>query len=196
MPHDYSDIKMGKLIGEVRGYKGEDVTRGLSPANVFVKIWLQKGKKPKVYSPFEKKDMEKLKEEFPSIYTILLEYSVFKDHPVDKFGKFHLDVPIGNWGYIVSAYVEKNEGQHIDSLGDDGKGKGTHEVIIPSDFNDEKRMTLEGIVVPVEDRLWEPPKGTKKGDPKTDPGKVKPGEVPDDVFRKIEDRRKRSSSGE
>ncbi|MFH1064161.1 MAG: hypothetical protein V1729_03715 [Candidatus Woesearchaeota archaeon] len=190
MPEEYIEeekVRYGILKGEVRGYKNKRSTRGISPAKVFVKILLPGKSKPRVYSPYEQKDMLNLRDEFPDVYRVIAGHKeMFGAHDADPFGRFELKVPVGWWSYVASAYVENKDYDHMDEGGNDGMG--TKEPIRNEHFNRES-MKIEGIVIPVKDSWWKISTGTRSGDPKTKPKTVPLGIVPDDVFEMIEKHR-------
>ncbi len=185
MPEE-KEVRKGKLKGEVRGYVGREYTRGLSPARVYVKIAVPgKRKKPRIYSPYVEKDMLRLRDDFPDLYAMLHEIGLLEPKAVNEYGEFELDVPLLQMGYIVSAHVEDKDYDHTDKMGDDGSGKA--EVIWSKDILDTEGLTLDGIIIPVKDRWWKVSKGTRKGDPKTDPAKTPPGIMSEEDRRAMRD---------
>jgi hypothetical protein len=172
MPHEDSRVEIGKVKGEVVGVQGKELTRNISSANVYVKIVVEEEKKKKTYSAYEEKDLKRLMEEHPSIYRTLLEHGVFKAHPASDYGEFTLELPIGSWGYIIAAHVEKKD------------YAADYAVIDAKKFKESEDNTLEDILVFVEDKQWSVPKGVKKGDPETDPDKVPSGVVDEEEHEK------------
>lgn len=186
MPDESHGFKIGRLKGEVKGYQDKDYTRNIALANVFVKIVVDK----KEYSTYDKKGQLRLREAHPDKYAILFEMKLFEPHPVNERGEFELKVPVGSWEYIVCAHVEEKDYNHTDKLGSSGTGmKGS---IKGPDFTAEKDFTIDGIIVPVNDRWFDAAEGTRKGDPKTEPGKVPSGIVDKDLFDRIEEHRRQT----
>jgi len=187
------DIKIATLKGEVRGYTGnkygpETVTRSISPANVYLKIYIkynanEKSKKHvgDVFDPYSENDMNKLYKEHPVIYTDLIEHKIFEAHPVNEAGEFEIKAPIGeDWAYIICARVEQTTFEQQDENGNT-KYIGIEEAT-KSDY------TIDDIIIPVKDKWWSVTKGKKSGDPTTDPSKVPPGVVDDAKIPVIEEK--------
>ena len=187
-------MKLGLLKGEVVGYlnagylkKERNFTRRLGPANVFVKIVIPVDGKFEVYSPYKEDDMMHLNEKFPDVYSMLIELKTLDAIAAGADGKFELKVPVSSWGYVVSAYVENDEYSHTDNKGSDGLGSRKPRTIFGDDIEKADGATIEGIIIPAEDKYWQVTKGTKKGDPATNPKTVPQGIMDDDMFERIEE---------
>jgi len=184
MPHDdtnIADMLMGKIEGELIGYdkKTKQLTRGLFPAAIFVKILVPPGgnqTKMSEYSPYSKGDMERLKKDFPDLYDLLLERKAIVPIGIDSDGTFSLKLPLGMWSYVVCAMVGNKQYEHT---GMPEISLGMKRPVSKEDFVNAKDMTIKDIIILAEDRWWTVTKGMKKGDPKTDPAKVRAGIVAD-----------------
>jgi len=163
------------LKGWVMGYRADKktYTRGLPGTHVHLVIHIADASGDHWFNPLVKGDMAKLKAYVKAnpgnhlAKEALDAYNGQKDTfgpiPVDNRpgheGEFEIpEVPVGDWCYEVTAIVEDHDGfKHTDEKGNDGRGgrnRINHRLVGP-------HPSLEGIVVPVEDRWYKlaPPGG-------------------------------------
>jgi len=136
------------LIGSVLGYDENRYTFPICPALVYLKVKVKK----KVFDIFSERDMKSLKEEHPEIYQIIEEHSyAFKPELVENLeAKFTLkDVPVGQWDYIIAAYVDTRSYDITEKFGNNGFDENKE--ISSEQLN--STPLIENIIIPVKD-VW------------------------------------------
>ncbi|MBW2972593.1 hypothetical protein KY359_06155 [Candidatus Woesearchaeota archaeon] len=161
--------ELATIRGAVIGYLKDVRTRPITPASAFLFIVVGEGEAAKMYYPAPEKDLGKLKkkfmlygvealaEEHPEVYRQvhyeLESFSPFKIEPDNTLAIFEFRrIPIGDWKYIVAAYVEETVYVHTEKMGDNGLGK--NELILGKDLLEQPEHVLENVVVPVPDKWF------------------------------------------